>query len=274
MAYRKDIYRYGPGGKYIEYEFKFLGECGAKGEKRGPKRKATPEQMRRQNQWKKEKLVLRLIRGNFGRGDLWITLKFPRGTRMSGKGLKKIREDFLEDLRAAYKKRKTKLKYICRLEIGENGGPHIHIIVNRLNNSPGAAEVIHEIWQKYGKHLNYTPLYEEGDYKDLAYYITKPLKDEEIAGQLTLFGEEEDRKTFSAYSHSKNLILPEKEPHKYSHWTMRKLLEDGPKPTPGYYIDRDSIRCGKNPYTGESYYYYTEIRLGRQIEEKWKDGDG
>lgn len=273
MAYRRDRYRYGPGDKYIEYEHKFAGKCGARGEKRGPKRKATPEQMRRQNQWKKEKLVLRLIRGNFGRGDLWVTLKFPRGTRMSGKELKSIRKDFLKELRAAYGKRGTILKYICRLEIGENGGPHMHIIVNRLNGS-GTADLIQKVWEKYGKYLHYTPLYEEGDYKELAAYITKPLKDAEIAGQLTLFGDEEDRSTFSAYSHSKNLSLPRKETREYKHWTMRKLLENGPEPTPGYYIDRDSIRYGINPYTGMHYYYYTEIRLECQAGEKRKDGDG
>ena len=272
MAHRKDVYKY---GKYIEYEFKCEGNFGCKGEPRAPKRKATPEQIKKQNQWRKEKHVLRLIRCNFGRGDLWTTLKFPRGTRLTGKELKQIRKDFLKELRAAYGKRKQKLKYICRLEIGENGGPHIHIIVNRLaqlSGAPTTAEVIQEIWEHYGKYLNYTPLYEEGDFKDLAAYITKPLK-EEIAGQLTLFGGEEDRKIFSAYSHSKNLVVPEKEPHEYKRRTIRKLIENGPTPTPGYYIDRDSILYGKNPYTGETYYYYTEIRLGEQVEDIWKEGD-
>lgn len=273
MAHRHDVYRYGPGQKYIEHEFKFVGKYGAKGEKRQPRRKATPEQMRKQNQWKKEKLVLRLLRGNFGYGDLWTTLKFPKGTRMTGKELKEVRKNFLKELRAAYGKQKTPLKYICRLEIGENGGPHIHIVVNRLHGSQGAAEVIQEIWSKYGKYLYFTPLYEEGNFKDLAYYITKPLKEEQIAGQLTLFGQEEDKRIFAAYSHSKNLTLPEVEPHEYKRRTVRKLVEEGPKPTPGYYIDRDSIRCGVNKYTGMSYYYYTEIRLAPDEQAEWKAGD-
>ena len=50
MAHRKMVYRYGPGGdKYTEYEFKFVGRFGAKGEKRGPRKRATPEQIRKQN---------------------------------------------------------------------------------------------------------------------------------------------------------------------------------------------------------------------------------
>lgn len=268
MAHRKDVYEY---GKYREYEFKCKGRFGAKGEKREPKRKATPEQIRKQNQWRKEKLVLRLLRGNFGRGDLWVTFKFPKGTRMSGKELKAVRKELLKDLRKAYGKHKQIFKYICRLEIGERGGPHIHMVLNRIDGAR-TAELIQGIWEKYGKYLNYTPLYEEGDYKDLAHYITKPIN-EEIAGQLTLFGTEEDRKTFSAYSHSKNLVLPEKKTHKYKRRTIRKLIENGPEPTPGYYIDQDSIRYGVNPYTGMSYYYYTEIRLGEQTEDIWKDGD-
>ena len=156
MAYRKDVYRY---GKYTEYEFKFKGKYGAKGEKRAPKQKATPEQIRKQNQWKKEKLVLRLIRANFTYGDLWVTLKFPKGTRMRGSELKEVRREFLKALRKEYKKRKQPLKYICRLEIGELGGPHIHMILNRFRDASGTAEVVQQIWQEFGKYLHYTPLY-------------------------------------------------------------------------------------------------------------------
>lgn len=168
--------------------------------------------------------------------------------------------------------RKQQLKYICRLEIGEHGGPHMHLVVNRIEGESGTAQIIQEIWQQYGKYINYTPLYEEGDYKNLASYITKQLKEDVISGQMTLFGDEEDRKIFSAYSHSKNLTLPEKETQEYRRRTVKKLVENGPEPTPGYYIDRDSIRHGINPYTGMSYYYYTEIRMD-ELREKWKEGD-
>lgn len=273
MAHRHDLYRYGPRGKYIEHEIKYAGKYGAKGEKRKPRKKATPEQIKKQNQYNKEKTVLRLIRANFEAGDLWVTLKFPRGTRMTGKDLKGIRKKFLKELRAAYGKRGTPLKYICRLEIGENGGPHMHIVLNRLRGKQGAAEIIQGIWSKYGKYLYFTPLYEDGDFKELASYIAKPAKDEAIAGQLTLFGEEEDVSVFTAYSRSKNLILPEAETHEYRRRTVRKLVEEGPEPEPGYYIDRDSIRCGENPYTGMSYYYYTEIRLEPDEQAEWKAGD-
>ena len=266
MAYRHDTYKY-KNKKIIEHEFKYAGRYGAKGEKRAQRKKATPEQMKKQNQYNREKLVLRKMRNNFKRGDLWITLKLKKGERVSAQEILKIREKFLRQLRGVYKKRGRALKYMCRIEIGERGGIHIHILVNRIKGTPGTAEVISQIWGRLtGGHVNYAPVYEEGHFKDLADYLVKKPK-EEITGQLTLFGTEEERKIFSEYTCSKNLELPEKETHDYKHWTLRKLVENGPGPKPGYYIDRDSIRHGKNPYTGMSYYYYTEIRLERDAGE-------
>lgn len=260
MAHRKDVYRYGP---YIEYEYKYAGRYGAKGEKRAPKKRASPEQIQKQNQRNKEKIVLRKLRYNFKSGDLWVTLKFPKGTRMKAEQLKEIWNRFYGRLKYQYKKRGQELKFIYRMEIGAKGGVHIHLAVNRLEGTPGASEVINRIWNQFGKRLNYTPLYEDGHFKELADYIVKPLEKEAVEGQLYLFGEEEDMEVFSHYGCSRNLKLPQVEHHEYKKRTVRKLVEEGPVPTPGYYIDRDSIRFGENPYTGESYYYYTEIRLDK-----------
>lgn len=269
MAHRHDVYRYGPGKKYIEHEFKYVGRYGAKGEERAVKKQATPEQIKKQNQWNKEKMVLRIMRDNFIPGDLWITLKFKKGTRMAVKEIKKVRGKFLRKMRTEYKKRGQELKFMYRIEIGERGGIHFHIIVNRLGSSPWTADVVQECWEKLtGGHVHYTPLYEEGGFKELADYLVKP-NSEEISGQLTLFGTEEEIKIFSTYGCSRNLKHPEKETHDYKKRTVRKLIENGPEPKPGYYIDWDSVRYGVNPYTGMSYYYYTEIRL-----DGWKEDDG
>ena len=54
---------------------------------------------------------------------------------------------------------------------------------------------------------------------------------------------------------------PKPERKTYFRWTMRKILEDGPKPTPGFYIVKDSIISGTNKYTGMSYLRYTEQRI-------------
>lgn len=253
--YKEEIYRYGP---YIEHEIKYPGKYGAKGEKREKKKKATPEQVKKQNQYNKEKNVLRKMRANFKPGDLWVTLKFPAGTRMQVKGLIRIRKKFINNLRDNYKRRGTELKFMCRAEIGERGGTHLHMIVNQLECG-GAAELIQRLWKIYGT-VHFVPLYEDGHFRQLAEYLVKPLK-EEISGQMTLWGTEEETKLYSRYTCSRNLVEPEPEEHTYKRRTVRKLVEEGPTPKEGYYIDRDSIRSGVNPFTGMSYFYYTEIRL-------------
>ena len=65
----------------IETECKYAGKYGAKGEKRAKRKKPTPEQVAKQNQINKENRIRRLIKANFYPSDLWVTLKYPKGTR-------------------------------------------------------------------------------------------------------------------------------------------------------------------------------------------------
>ena len=259
MAYKVDKWDMGDS---IEYEYKYVGNYGARGEKRGPKQRCTPEQIKRQNQYYRVKTVRRTIKLNFGQGDLWCTLKYPEGTR---KDISEVKDDikkFLNGTRYDYKKRGHQFKYIYRLEIGKKGGVHIHILVNRLHDQPDTDIILQKRWS-HG-HVYYTNVYEYGGYEALAEYIVKQ-PDDEVEGQLSLFPEE-DRKNFIKYQTSKNLVRPEPVSKEYKRRTLRKLFEEGPEPTPGYYIDRDSIRSGTNPYTGMSYYHYTEIRINNMAK--------
>lgn len=254
MPYRKDTWSF-PNSN--EYEYKYAGNYGAKGEKRSPRKKATPEQIQKQNQFNREKNVRRIIKANFTPEDLWNTLKYPEGTRKSIEELKKDVKYFTDKMRLEYKKHDEKFKFIYRLEIGKLGGLHAHILVNRSQKIPHTDMLIQEIW-KFGR-VNYRTLYEYGGYQKLANYIVKkPNKEQEK--QLSLF-EEEDRKELIKYSSSRNLIRPEPERKEYRRWTMKQLIENGPEPTPGYYIDKSSIHYGVNQYTGMSYYQYTECRI-------------
>lgn len=246
----------------IEYEYKYVGNYGAKGEKRGPKRKATPEQIKRQNQYYREKTVRRTIKLNFAQGDIWATLKYPVGTRKEVSEVKNELKKFLDGMRYEYKKRGEPFKFIYRMEVSKRGGVHIHILVNRLKNQTDTDVLLQKRWP-HG-HVYYTNIYEQGGYEALAEYITKQ-PDEETEGQLSLFPKE-DRKDFVKYQTSKNLIRPEPERKIYKRRTLRQLFEEGPKETPGYYIDKNSIRYGTNPYSGMSYYHYTEVRLERRQE--------
>lgn len=253
MAYWKDTWRFTNSN---EYEYKFAGKYGAKGEKRGKRKKATPEQIKKQNQSNREKRMRRLIKANFLPDDLWNTLKYPEGTRKNIKEVKENLKEFLAGLRKEYKKRGQILKFIVRKEIGEYGGIHIHILVNRIRRMDTDL-IIKDCW-KHGC-VNFESIYEYGGYKKLANYIVKK-PDEEENIQLSFFPEEE-RKELISYSSSRNLIRPEPEREEHRRWTVKKLIENGPEPTPGYYIDKNSIHYGINQYTGMSYFQYTECRI-------------
>lgn len=252
--YWLDIWRFVTS---TEREYKFPGKYGAKGEKRKSKVKPTPEQVKKQNQRNREKKMRRLIKANFSEWDLWCTLKYPAGTRKPLEEVKKDKKLFLERLRYAYKKKGKPLKFICRLEIGKRGGIHMHILIPRIKGEDTDI-LVQKAWGN-GR-VNFQSIYDYGGYEKLANYIVKA-PDEEQMKQLSLFPEEE-QKELIRYSASRNLIRPEPERMEYRRWTVRKLVQDGPKPTPGYWIDKNSIRHGINKYTGMTYYHYTEYKIG------------
>ena len=157
----------------IEYEIKYEGKYGAKGEKRAKKQKPTPEQVKRQNLINKQNRIRRLIKANFVPADLWTTLKYPKGTRKSMDEVKTDMKKFLDKLRYRYKKQGEPLKFIYRIEIGKQGGLHVHILVNRITD---ADVLISKCW--IPGYVHFTPIYEAGGYQELATYIAKPPPDE------------------------------------------------------------------------------------------------
>ena len=97
--------------------------------------------------------------------------------------------------------------------------------------------LIRKAWRRVTESgsIDYTTIREEGGCENLAGYLVKQVS-EEIEGQLELFEMKEQKKLLSVSS-SRNLIRPVPVRKKYAHWTMRRILKEGPKPTPGYYID-------------------------------------
>lgn len=177
--YKRDIYKF---SNSKEYEYTALYNYGAKGERREKRKKPTPEQMAKQNQRNRENKMRRLLKKNFKRGDWWITLKYPQGTR---KNMEEVRDDlrkFIRNVSAAYKRRENQFKWVYRIEVGEQGGVHIHMVCNRI---PDSDLIITKRWEKYGT-INYQHIYEKGGMKRLANYIVKQ-PTEEIYEQLSLF---------------------------------------------------------------------------------------
>lgn len=273
MAYIKKIYRFRDSN---EYEYAYAGKYGAKGEKRAKKKKPTKEQVKRQNQRNREIRYRRLIKANFTRGDLWCCLKYPKGYRMELEEVKKDLRKFLKMLRKDYKDKGHQLKFIYRMEIGARGGIHIHILVNRIWHAQTDI-ILLKAWEKVLELrkiprkrtkglLDYKSIYDSGSCQGLAEYIVKqPEEDSEEYRQLSLFAPVQQKQLLSVSS-SRNLIRPEPEVKKVRRFTMRGIVENGPKPKKGYYIDKDSIVSGTNPYTGMNYLKYTEVRIRSRAE--------
>lgn len=255
----------------IEMEYKYAGNYGAKGEKRQPKSKVTPEQIKRQNHTNKINKIRRLIKANFRMYDHFVTLKYRKGTRKSMAAVKDDLDKFLRRMRYAYKKLGTVFKFILRIEIGSQGGIHIHLIINRIPYQD-TDSLISRIWEKItGGIASFENLRLLGDYQKLAEYFAKePKEDTEGFKQLSLLDDHEKRELISV-STSRNLIRPQPVRKKYSHWTIRRVIKNGIIAKKGYIVDKDSIRQGVNPITGMSYLKYTLLKI-IQFESELENG--
>lgn len=282
MAYTEYIYR---SHWCVEHVFVYVGKRGGRNEKRADRKKATPDDIRRQNHRNKVNYIRRTIQLNFKQGDLWLTLKYPKGTRKPIEDVKADFKRFIRRMRDRYKKKGEALKYIYSIEIGKQGGIHVHLVMNRLND-PKADLMISDAWTRARgmtpledmledglcpadglAHLDHVR--EVGDGQRLAEYIAKAQPMELDNG--TLLSKEELKKIIN-FSSSRNLIRPEPEKRVYAHWTMRAILDlqaEGmnTKPnryrTEGYLVDKDSWQEGVNEFTGYSYLRYTEYPAGK-----------
>lgn len=290
MALVKNVYVSSWG---IESVYMFRGSHGGKHEKRAPHRKATKEQIKKQNQKNKENRVRRMIQLNFDQGDWYLTLKYTEGTRLAIDEVKKHLAKFLRTLRREYKKHGVEMKYMYRVEIGRRGGKHIHVIINRLPD-PDADLIISDAWTRARGMtpielalleglcpadglVHFTHIRREGNAEALADYMVKKQPWElEDGTDLT----KEEKKATGKYGRSKNLMVPEPEVIEYTHRTMKQILELGAEGmntqpnryrTEGYMVDKSSWKQGVNPYTGLSYLCYFEIPIaGRKRCEQEK----
>ena len=254
--YKLDIYRF---RNSIEYEYKFAGNYGAKGEKRQKKQQRTPEEIKKQNQYQKSKTVRRLLKANFQKGDYWITLTYKKGQVKTIDEVSKDLKNFLDRVKRVYKRQNTPCKYIYRVELGSRGGIHVHIVLNRINDLD---MILEEKWS-HG-HVNITML-DDGTHEQLADYIVKQ-PSENAMKLLKAYADSEDVGKLIRYSCSRNLERPEPETHSYSHMTMRKIFNNPLEPTKGFYIDKNSIKRGINSLTGMGYLYYQEIKLTDKVK--------
>lgn len=238
-------------GDTLEVEEKHTGRYGAAGQKREQRRKPTPEDIMRQNQWKRVRDLRRLIKWNFTTGDSWITLTYRKDERPSWGEMIKHMQKFIRQLQAKYKKYGWTLKYIWRPQIGKKGAIHIHILVSAMSNVETRTEkIVRDLWTHGNPNMKVVYDLKNGD---LAEYIATPLQE----------WEPEEAKGFHP---SRNLIR--KEPARET--VRRRSLVDKQgrireiKPKKGYYVDPNSIEQGINPVTGYAYRRYTLVKIQRE----------
>jgi hypothetical protein len=246
----------------VEHEYYFNGNYGAKGEKRAPKRKRTPEEAKAVNQQNKEKRVRHLIKMNFTLGDFFATCNF--GNEYIGRSLDSLRKkeikNFLTRMRREYDKAGVPFKFIIRIELGaRKKRPHIHMIMNRI---PDLDKIVQKQWTYGGGMSPHIELLTDDPEtpSKLADYITKLSEEQEIAVDAMCGG---DISKVMTYSCSRNLERPKPKKSVIKSKTMRAVFNSDLKPTPGYYIDKSpkTLKRGINPYTGLSFLYYQEIKL-------------
>lgn len=231
-------------GESIEVEEKHTGKYGAPGVSRTKRKEPTPEQIARQNQWRRERDVRRLLKCNFVKDDLWVTLTYRRGSRPDDfKQAKNDIQKFINRMKYRYKKAGEEFRYIVITEVGKRGGIHHHMVMNRIQD---ADRMIAEQW-KYGGAVHELIRTTAEDYKRLADYIAKqPAEDNAIKDKW--------------FSRSRNL----KQPEVKRQIMKRRTFSEEIRPKKGYVVVKESIYSGTNPITGHLYRHYTMERINRR----------
>lgn len=229
-------------GNTIEHRYYYTFYEHPRGAKRGIKKNASPDRVKRSNLRKAETDLRRLMNANFKDGDFLVTLDFCK--------VKKPRDsiemqaeisNFIRRLKNKFKKLKIVLKYIYVKEIGPKGSRHVHMMLPRCDT-----ELIRDTWRAGGIHI--APLWSNGQYAAIAeYFIKYSRKTEETEGVLV----------GRRWTSSKNLVKPKVTKRK----CKREYFSMNIKEKPGYMIDQDSIRHGVSEITGYEYYSYTYIKI-------------
>lgn len=218
-------------------------------EKRERKKNPTRKSVMEANERLSIKHLGILLGYNYVDGDYHMVLTYKE--EPTPEQAKKILRNYIDRLRRLYKKLGLPFKWTVVTEY-KNKRLHHHMILNRSDRI-----AVEKLW-KHGI-VFFRELYGNRDYRKLAEYLVK-----------------ETRKTFREdgiskhrFRHGKDVAFPE---IKDDLNASPKDLFREPKPTKGYYIDRDSVYQGKNPYTGMPYLEYVEIALDNPSYKIWPRG--
>ena len=205
---------------------------GAPGVRRRKRKKATPEEIAKHNQYNRERLCRWKLREHFGENDVFVTLTYKKEYRPGNMG-QAVKEwgKVCGKLRPLYRKEGIPFKWIRNIEAGTKGAWHIHAV---LKNCPGLMEALAGAWTTGGRKdrkrlgsVLIKPLDKEGEFAKLAAYMTKtPETDKRLAE--------------ASYNTSRNLPVPEPKERKHERWET--FDGQDPKMVPkGWYVDKGSF---------------------------------
>lgn len=239
----------------IEVEEFHDGRYGAPGMRREKKKKPTQEQMQRVNQWNKEKKARHRLWKYFKVGQDWfLTLTFRKEERPQDmKTAQKLFSKFIRIVRRGFRKKGQELRWLNNIENTTTNNWHIHLVINDLEGE-NIIKLMNKAWP-HGKVKDPQLLYEKGEMRALAAYITK---NEKTKPEYVPPGILDHKITEAKPSASKNMPLPLPKVDKLKRWTKE------PKPKEGFYIDPNTLFEGINPVTGYKYRHYTMIRIVRR----------
>lgn len=214
-------------GRTVEVERYHINHIPQKGPRK-KKKEESPERIKQSNLRKRTSRLRQLMNANFNDKEFWsMTLTYKKGEEP--RSIRQVRNDasdFVSRLRKTAALFGTELKFIYVIGAGSHRR-HVHITVNAL---PDMA-IFRGCWT-HG-HVSMTPLYSDGQYRDLADYYIKNAQ--ETKEQEEALGEKPGR----MFSCSQNLKQPVVEKH-----IIPGRLKDEPKTIPGYYIEKDSVYKG------------------------------
>ena len=220
-------------------------------DRRAPKEKPTPEQVREAYVRRQKKRLRWLLNENFHDGvDALVTLSRRKSGRKP-ETLAQVKEEavkFFRRLRGEYDRQGMELKYIYCVEIGPRGSRHIHAVISGAGELP--VITLARCWDGI---VDVKHLY-SGEYDDLADYLVKgyAMKTERTTGE----------ELKHCYECSRNLKKPLIEIEKIREKDIRKDI----KTPEGFVLDRSSVQEGVGRLTGRPYRFYKLRRIRENRE--------
>ena len=210
------------------------------GGKRRPKMNPTVNEVLEINKKLAEMNLAIKLNYNFKPGDIHFQLTYRK--EPTNAEAHKALEWVIKEFRKELKKLGIVLKAIYATEY-LNKRLHHHIVMSEVD-----VNLVREIWKKYGDVVRFSILDDSRDYRALAHYIIK-----------------ETEKTFRdpdafsrrRYNCTRSIVTPDANKVEAD----PSDICDEPKAEKGYYIEKNSIYKGVNPFTGAPYVTYVQVSL-------------